>query len=59
MDMTNLSDLFTETAELPDTLRLLPMFMGAGSVDPELIEPHDELESQDVEDLIAFRCSGV
>lgn len=57
MDMTSLTDLYSESVELTVLPLFLPMFMGAGAVDPELIEPRDEQESQDVEELIAFRCS--
>ena len=36
---------------------VLPLALGAGVVDPELIAPRDGQEDQQVEDLIAFRCS--
>ncbi len=32
-----------------------PLAMGAGAVDPDLIEPRDQ--QHDVEEVIAFRCS--
>ena len=35
----------------------LPMWMGVGAVDPKLIEPRDGQTDQQVEELIAFRCS--
>jgi hypothetical protein len=35
----------------------LSLAIGSGSVDPDLIAPRDGQEDQQVEDLIAFRCS--
>jgi hypothetical protein len=35
----------------------VPLPLGAGVVDPQLIEPRDGQEEQQIEELIAFRCS--
>jgi hypothetical protein len=56
MTMTHLKDVLHDATEY-DVELLLQMTIGAGSVDPRLIEPdHDE---PDVEELVAFRCSTV
>lgn len=53
MDMTHVSDVVpnSNTLVVGDEF---PMLVGAGVVDPDLIEPREP--TQDVEDLIAFRC---
>ena len=36
-----------------------PLPVGAAFIDPELIAPQDRQTEQNVEDLIAFRCSCI
>jgi hypothetical protein len=52
----------SELTVLPDFSDLevdlsLPLGVGAGAVDPELIEPHDTQEQLDTESLVASCCS--
>jgi hypothetical protein len=53
MDMTHVSEL--SDGIVLTIYDLFPLGVGAGAVDPELIEP---LEPEpEIEELIAFRCS--
>jgi hypothetical protein len=57
MTTTRMNDL-TKDAELElRDLHIAFLAVGAGSVDPDLIAPRDGEEEQQVEELIAFRCS--
>ena len=52
----------TYVAALPDTEvefepMDLPLAMGNGFVDPELVRPHEH--TAEVDELIAFRCSSL
>lgn len=56
MDMTHVTE-FSPNAKALEIADELPMQMGSGAIDPQLIEPKEP--DPDVAELIAFRCSTV
>jgi hypothetical protein len=59
MTSTHVREIFTADREHDGSTLDLILALGAGAVDPALIEPQDTQEHQDVEELIAFRCSAL
>jgi hypothetical protein len=58
MSMTHVTEILEDRRDdYPDLA--LPLWVGAGYVDPALVCPSDELDQQNIEDLIAFRTSSL
>jgi hypothetical protein len=57
MTMVHFTELLSDEHGDHDVDLTLWMTVGAGAVDPRLIEP--DHREPDVEELIAFRCSGL